>query len=151
MAKLNISQAAKLYGKDWKTIKRHIRKGTLTQEDNGLIDMAELVRAYGEPKNNASPIPKNDNKVMPDHTSPKIEALVGQQIKTLERQVEDLREERNRLLGIVEKQTYLLEDKRTQQPKNSIPPQVLWVFLPVCVIITAMPVVVWFLLDFLKQ
>jgi len=105
MAKLNISQAAKLYGKDWKTIKRHISKGTLAQEDSGLVDMAELVRAYGEPKNNASPIPKNDNKAMPDYTSPKIEALIGQQIKTLERQVEDLREERNRLLGIVEKQT----------------------------------------------
>jgi len=92
MAKLNISQAAKLYGKDWKTVKRHISKGMLTQEDSGLVDMSELIRAYGEPKNSASPTPENDNKAMPDHDSPKIEELFGQQIRTLEGQVEDLRE-----------------------------------------------------------
>ena len=121
MAKFNISQAAKLYSKDWKTIKRHIAKGKLSQESDGLIDMAELIRAYGEPKSNAPPTPENNNKAMPDYASPKIEELFGRQVKMLERQVEDLREERDRRLGIVENQTRLLEYKPTPENQPTLP------------------------------
>lgn len=124
MAKLNISQAAKLYGKDWKTVKRHIEKGTLSQGNDGLIDMAELVRAYGEPVATTSPTPEEDNRATPENASPEIKELFGQQIRLLERQVEDLREERDKLLGIVEKQTLMLEYHREKdEPPEAIPPQ----------------------------
>ena len=121
MAKLNISQAAKLYGKDWKTIKRHIKKGRVTQDKKGLIDTSELIRAYGEPKIHASPTPENGNTAMSDHASSKVEELFGQQISLLEQQVIDLREERDRLLGVIEKQTLILEDKRGN--KNNPTPE----------------------------
>jgi len=63
---------------------------------------------------------------------------------------EGLRREQE-LREIIKNQTLILEDKRTQQSKNTVSPQVLWVFLPVCVIITAIPIIAWLLLDFLKQ
>ena len=49
---------------------------------------------------------------------PEIRELFGQQIRLLEEQVKDLREERDKLLGIVGKQTLLIEDKREKAEEN---------------------------------
>jgi len=56
MAKLTLIEAAKLYGKSRVTLYRHARKGTLAAEKRTrggkgtyVVDMAELVRCYGEP------------------------------------------------------------------------------------------------------
>jgi len=56
MAKLTLIEAARLYGKSRSTLYRHARKGKLSTEkrtrggvDVNVVDMAELVRAYGEP------------------------------------------------------------------------------------------------------
>ena len=56
MAKLTLIEAARLYGKSRSTLYRHARKGKLSAEkrtrgdrDTYVVDMAELVRAYGEP------------------------------------------------------------------------------------------------------
>jgi hypothetical protein len=52
MAKLNLSQAAKVTGKNRTTIWRHINSGKLSAERNrdGLpfVDTSELIRVYGE-------------------------------------------------------------------------------------------------------
>ena len=51
---LTIPQVAKLYGKHRSTIHRHIEAGRLSCGFRGdgtrVVDMAELVRCYGEPK-----------------------------------------------------------------------------------------------------
>ena len=51
---LTLPQAAKLYGKHRSTLHRHIASGRLSCGFRGdgtrLIDMAELIRCYGEPK-----------------------------------------------------------------------------------------------------
>jgi len=56
MAKLTLIEAARLYNKSRSTLYRHARKGKLSAEkrtrggvDVNVVDMAELVRAYGEP------------------------------------------------------------------------------------------------------
>lgn len=51
---LTIPQAAKLYGKHRSTIHRHLEAGRLSCGFRGdgtrVIEMAELIRCYGEPK-----------------------------------------------------------------------------------------------------
>lgn len=51
---LTIPQVAKLYGKHRSTVHRHIEAGRLSCGFRGdgtrVVDMAELVRCYGEPK-----------------------------------------------------------------------------------------------------
>ncbi|WP_344266997.1 helix-turn-helix domain-containing protein, partial [Streptomyces sodiiphilus] len=50
-----ITEAAKLYGKQRKTIYRHIDSGRISASIRGdgkrVIDLAELIRCYGEPSN----------------------------------------------------------------------------------------------------
>ena len=71
--KVNISQAARLTGKDRKTIQRHMEKGTLSFErDRGgkrLVDIAELQRVYGEIKIHAAPEVGHDEE-SPQRTAP---------------------------------------------------------------------------------
>lgn len=50
-----ITEAAKLYGKQRKTLYRHIESGRISAGIRGdgkrVIDLAELIRCYGEPSN----------------------------------------------------------------------------------------------------
>lgn len=59
MAKLNLSQAAKVTGKNRTTIWRHINSGKLSAERDRdgmpFVDTSELLRVYGELRNNATP------------------------------------------------------------------------------------------------
>ena len=52
MAKVNLSKAAKLVGKNRTTIWRHIKIGKLSSEKNRdglpMVDTSELIRVYGE-------------------------------------------------------------------------------------------------------
>jgi len=165
-AKLSISKASKIFGKDRKTISSYIAKGKLSCETNEqghkLIDFSELRRVYGEPKNKpnavSSPSPVGNNEENPQHSPPISAPHLQVQISMLEQQIDDLRKDKEEglrreqeLREIIKNQTLLLEDKRTQQPKSTIPAKVLWVFLPVCVIITATPFIAWLVLNFLKQ
>lgn len=115
-ALLNISQAAKLAGKHRSTIQRAIKRGDLSKssdaQDNPLVNVAELERVYGPLRRDSSEqgsvrqnaTPRNDNKSdalqleleLKDKYHEKRERELLEQIK-------DLKEERDRLLGVVEK------------------------------------------------
>lgn len=62
MAKLNLSQAAKVVGKNRVTLWRHINAGKLSAErdrdGNPLVDTSELLRVYGVLKQDATHEPK---------------------------------------------------------------------------------------------
>ena len=62
MAKVNLSQASKLAGRNRTTIWRHIKAGKLSSErdyeGNPLIDTSELIRVYGKIKTTATPEPQ---------------------------------------------------------------------------------------------
>ena len=171
MTKLTLSKASEVYGKDRKTLYRHVKNGQLSRDSDGKIDMAELIRAYGEPQKKATEATTRNNGASLQSATPHDTEILHQQISGLnnqikelrkdkDRQIEELKGDKERLWKELEEEQKerrqalrLLEDKREGQQPNpkSINPQVLWVFLPVCVIITAMPIVVWFLLNFLKQ
>lgn len=59
MAKVNLSKAARLVGKNRTTIWRHINNGKILCEKNSdglpFIDTTELIKVYGKLKENATP------------------------------------------------------------------------------------------------
>jgi len=72
MAKVNLSQAAKLTGKNRTTIWRHINSGKLSAERDrdGLpfVDTSELIRVYGELELIATSSPeKKSHQATPDY------------------------------------------------------------------------------------
>ncbi len=106
MAKHNLTQAAKLAGISRSTIMRHIAEGKLTKEfdKNGkpCIDTSEIERSYGvkqspdtpldDPMNSLrTPIKKHRDSQLEDE----IQALRQEKIEFLEKQLQDLRNERD--------------------------------------------------------
>lgn len=125
MAKLNITQAAHAVGKHRSTLQRHIKDGTLSVEKDGtgnpVIDVSELQRVYGRvevetdataPQNaimRQSDASRNDTDIRVLRV--KFEAAEKERDEALRREQEEkerhqeTRENRDRLLGIIEEQS----------------------------------------------
>jgi len=77
MAKVNLSQAAKLTGKNRTTIWRHIDSGKLSieRDRDGLpfVDTSELIRVYGE----LEPIATGEAEKKPHQATPNYEDLIA--------------------------------------------------------------------------
>jgi hypothetical protein len=77
MAKVNLSQAAKLTGKNRTTIWRHIHSGKLSieRDRDGLpfVDTSELIRVYGE----LEPIATDTPEKKPHEATHSYEELIG--------------------------------------------------------------------------
>jgi hypothetical protein len=124
MPKINISQAAKMTGKTRTTIYKKIKSGELSAESgrdgNRLIDTAELLRVFGE-------LVTPDTVSMDVHDTPQVTPLLERQISLLEaenkrlhEQIEADQREKERLLGLLEKQTLLLtHGQQEPAPKAS--------------------------------
>lgn len=100
MPELNLSQAARLYGKSRMTIHRHCRSGRITSRlsDDGqrLIDLSELIRAYGESPNPVTPDapPKSSQRYTPGDTHQSMrDDLLLREIQALREQVSQLQGE----------------------------------------------------------
>ncbi len=136
MAKISISEAARLTGKNRSTLHRHIKAGKLSKhfdnDDNPVLDTSELSRVYQSFKMPATlqqgeTLPQS-NSVQQSATPPETSNATGEiellKLKLLhaeekitieesrrreaEHREREAREEVKRLLGVVEKQTYLL-------------------------------------------
>ncbi|MFN2411122.1 MAG: hypothetical protein ABR539_12640 [Halomonas sp.] len=87
-----ISQAAKLYGKARSTIHRAIDAGRLSCGVRGdgvrVIDLAELIRLWGEPPN--APAQTQQNAT---HEEPDTQQAMLQELKAMRRELVALREE----------------------------------------------------------
>lgn len=127
MAKLSITKASEIFAKDRKTIYRHLKQGKLTRDSDGTIDLSELIRAYGEPKNNATnaTMGKNEESLhgATSHATPEMGHVLQEQIRDLKKQLEDLREDKDqqvaelrndkeKLWEELSAKNRLLEDKR---------------------------------------
>lgn len=100
MPELNLSQAARLYGKSRMTLHRHCRSGRVTSRvsDDGqrLIDLSELIRAYGEPPNSVTPDTPSEasRRYTPGNTLPnERDNLLLRELQALREQVTQLQEE----------------------------------------------------------
>lgn len=100
MPELNLSQAARLYGKSRMTLHRHCSAGRVTSRlsDDGqrLIDLSELIRAYGEPPNRVTPDrpPEASQRYTPGDIPPnERDDLLLRELQSLREQVTQLQEE----------------------------------------------------------
>jgi predicted site-specific integrase-resolvase len=124
--KFNIVQAAELAGVTRQTIHRFIKKGKLsvekTVDGKTVIDKSELLRVF-------------PNLVTPGAShvlrldTPQVTATLHSQIELLQRELdvtrqererdrEECRREKDRLLGIIEKQTLLLPAPKEPEEKK---------------------------------
>lgn len=127
MAKLNITQAANVYGIDRSAIQRRIKKGELSYElsDKGykLIEFSELVRALGEPEKGKAVAAQLQNGVVQQPATLHNTPLLEKEISMLKRENEELRKDKEYLKEVLDKEQaerqklyYLLEDRRELQP-----------------------------------
>ena len=126
MAIVNISEAARLTGRNRRTIQRHIESGKLskTHTDNGLIgvDTSELIRVYGELRNKTK---TKDNQVEMSHeTAPKSSQKSdnGLELEILKKENELLKElilEKDKRNEDLRHALLLLEDKTEKLPQQN--------------------------------
>ena len=100
MPELNLSQAARLYGKSRMTLHRHCSSGRVTSRlsDDGqrLIDLSELIRAYGEPPNRVTldtPAASSRRDTPGDIPHSERDDLLLRELQALREQVTQLQEE----------------------------------------------------------
>lgn len=95
MAKLNISQAAKASGKSRSTIQRHIKNGKLSTSQGAAgnieVDTAELLRVFGELKQNDTPL-LHVSDALKCGRKPQHDTGVSVAIETLKRELERAQE-----------------------------------------------------------
>lgn len=121
--KLSISEAARRAGVDRGTIYHKLKKGELSKEigDDGkpVIELSELARLYphavggstgGLNTDQQMPTPSNNSVLERENE------LLRERIDALERDKDDLRSERDKLLDIAQAHTRLLTDQRSGEP-----------------------------------
>ena len=131
--KLNISQAATLYKKSRNTLYQAIQKGILSKDHDGLLDLSELIRVYGEPKKSTKttkPSINNQNtsersEQSQDTTNAQLLAVLKRENELLKQQLDEAKERElfqreliqsmnQRLLPLVE-QLNTAQNKQTEQ------------------------------------
>ena len=116
--KLSISEAARRAGVNRTTLHRRIEKGELSKEigDDGkpAIDLSELARLYPAvvKSERAQHAPQQAMQHPVEQAA--TDALLREN-NLLRETVDDLRRERDRLIGVVETQTRLISDQRPQR------------------------------------
>lgn len=130
---INISEAARLYGKDRKWVYDQIKQyglGTKKVGDRRLVQLVDLIAHRGEPQQGAPPTSEthtnSSQKITPDHT-PETE-LIQQENQFLHQRIDELKadqaerqareiqweSERARLQSIIERQTYALPKPQSE-------------------------------------
>lgn len=89
--KLKISQAAALYQKSRNTLYQAIHKGVLSKDQDGLLDLSELIRVYGEPKKSPKSVKPID--VQPERAEQSQDTTTAQLLAVLKRENELLRQQ----------------------------------------------------------
>ena len=128
MSRITLKEAVKVTGKSESTIRRDMRKGKVSfeKDDRGRVsfDTAELTRAYGQLKPLDSPSDTANARAMTANDtpvdSPKIVALLENQVQDLKAQLEkaesretDLIKEKTRLLDLYTEER---SERRALQP-----------------------------------
>ena len=147
--KFNISEAARVTGKGRSTIQRYIKSGKLSSEPSGdggkVIEATELIRVFGELRIPDAADGAGQKGPMEQRDTSERVSLLQQQVKYLEREneelhtdKEDLKREKDKLVGIIERQTLLLpapeegkeyiptkasqDEEKPKQPKGKAKP-----------------------------
>lgn len=122
MSSFTLADAARIAGVSRPTIYRLVKEGkvSVTQDDRGVkrVDAAELKRVFPnasfETGETGAPVRTRQTETAPDRVL-EVELRGARELLEVTRQaLQAEREEKARLLGVVEAQTRMLEDRRTK-------------------------------------
>ena len=115
MSNTTLKEAINLTGKSESTLRRDMRSGKVSYSKNETgrleFDSAELVRVYGQLKPVDTANDTTNDREMNGNDTPKIIALLENQVTELKSQLENATAERSKLLDLtdrLQKQTELL-------------------------------------------
>jgi phage terminase small subunit len=94
------------------TIYKHIRQGKLSRLENGKVDVSEVLRVYGEPK-------ETQTRQEIDTVDTQEKALLLEKIRLLESQLDDARERESWLKSQVETAQTTIKLLEYRQPVQS--------------------------------
>ncbi|TEU24906.1 plasmid replication DNA-binding protein [Alkanindiges illinoisensis] len=125
--KLKISQAATLYQKSRNTLYQAIQKGILSKDQDGLLDLSELIRVYGEPKTSpksVKPVDVPPERAEPqDTTTAQLLAVLKRENELLRQQLDEAKErelfQRELIQSMNQKLIPLIEHLNTVQDSSS--------------------------------
>jgi hypothetical protein len=112
--------ASKAFKKSRTTIYESIKSGELSRDHDGLIDLSELIRVYGNPVSvQSSTRTEQVQKDVQVHVQSEVENVLKDQISLLKNQLDLANQREKSLMQHIEDLTHRIEFKGTlEQPKQ---------------------------------
>ena len=104
--------ASKVFKKSRTTIYESLKNGELSRDNDGLIDLSELIRVYGNPASvQSSTRTEHVHKEVPVHVHSEIETILKEQISLLKSQLDLANQREKSLMQHIEDLTHRIEFK----------------------------------------
>ena len=114
--------ASKAFKKSRTTIYEAIRSGELSRDNDGLIDLSELIRVYGNPISvQSSTRTEHVQKDIPEHVQSGVESVLKDQISLLKNQLDLANQREKSLMQHIEDLTHRIEFKGILQQSATDP------------------------------
>ena len=112
--------ASKAFKKSRTTIYEALKNGELSRDHDGLIDLSELIRVYGNPVGvQSSTRTEQVQKDVQVHVQSEVESVLKDQISLLKNQLDLANQREKSLMQHIEDLTHRIEFKGTlEQPKQ---------------------------------
>lgn len=119
--KFSVMDASKAFKKSRTTIYEALKNGELSRDNDGLIDLSELIRVYGNPigvQHNVRT--EHVQKDVPVHVHSEMEQVLREQINLLKSQLDLANQREKSLMQHIEDLTHRIEFKgNLEQPLNT--------------------------------
>ncbi|WP_257225525.1 plasmid replication DNA-binding protein, partial [Acinetobacter sp. YH12103] len=117
--KFSIMDASKAFKKSRTTIYESIKSGELSRDHDGLIDLSELIRVYGNPVSvQSSTRTEQVQKDVQVHVQSEIENVLKDQISLLKNQLDLANQREKSLMQHIEDLTHRIEFKGVLEPSK---------------------------------
>ena len=116
---ITIQEIQKQWGVSRATVYKHIKAGKLSRLANGLVDLSEVLRVYGEPSKNTG---RDKQAIGGDNSDTHENRMLLEKIASLELQLVKAEEREEWLRGQVEtaqETIQLLEHKKAATPQQT--------------------------------
>ena len=107
MAKLSLSEVSNRFNVSRSTLYRAIKEGRISRSADGLFDIAEVIRCFGEPIKKHEP-----NQVI---TSPKDDADLRQLVDFMRKEIESYKDREKRYLDQIDRFQLLIGHKENTE------------------------------------
>jgi len=116
--KFSVMDASKAFKKSRTTIYEALKNGELSRDNDGLIDLSELIRVYGNPiVVQSSTRTEHVQENVHVHVHSEVENLLKEQISLLKNQLDLANEREKSLMQHIEDLTHRIEFKGNLEPQ----------------------------------